>query len=86
MTEEKKTEDKKTSGNGMAIVGINLAIYFGYAVICIGVIKAVDFFLFLLAVHVVACVLLSIIKQRWVWFLSGLLVLIIGFSTCVGQL
>jgi len=79
-------EEKKPGGDGMKVVGINLAIFVGYAVICIGVIKAMGFFLFFLAVQVVACVLLSIIKQRWVWVLSGLLVLIIGFSTCVGQL
>ncbi|MEO6522296.1 MAG: hypothetical protein ABIN91_11500 [Mucilaginibacter sp.] len=33
--------------------------------------------------HVVLCIMLAIVNKSWTWFLSGLMVIIIGFSTCV---
>jgi hypothetical protein len=47
---------------------------------------------FFIALHVIACFLVSFIclfVRRWkgfsgIWLLSGLLVLSIGFSTCLG--
>ncbi|MDF2432507.1 MAG: hypothetical protein JWP44_2138, partial [Mucilaginibacter sp.] len=33
--------------------------------------------------HVLVCLILAIANRSWIWALSGVLVLVIGFSTCV---
>jgi hypothetical protein len=37
---------------------------------------------FVLAGHVLVCIILAIAEKSWLWVLSGVLVLVIGFSTC----
>ncbi len=69
---------------GMYIVGYNLlglAAYtalFGFASGGGFILDAVVLF-----VHVVICIILALANRSWIWLLSGLLVLAIGFSTCV---
>jgi len=36
-----------------------------------------------LAGHLLVCFIMSLVKRSWIWVLSGVLVLVIGFSTCV---
>jgi hypothetical protein len=71
----------------MSIVLYNLLALAFYTVICaiIGnggaVIDA-----FLIGIHFFTCLILTMINGKWVWILSGFLVLLIGFSTCAGIL
>ena len=41
---------------------------------------------FFLVCHVLVCFILALAYKKWVWALSGLAVLLIGVSTCVGWL
>lgn len=73
--------------NSMMIVVYNLLALVGYTVICvifreIGAILDAVF----IGVHFFTCFILTVINGKRVWILSGLLVLLIGFSTCVGVL
>jgi hypothetical protein len=76
-------EAKPTTG--MQLVGINLAVLAGYTLICC-LLRGGGLILdaFIIALHVILCVGSSIIFRKWAWLLSGLVVLVIGFSTCVG--
>jgi hypothetical protein len=91
MTEEKNNieqpgeQPEAKPMTGMRLVGINLAVLAGYTIICAllgggGLILDA----FIIAIHVVLSVGSSIIFRKWAWLLSGLVVLVIGFSTCVG--
>jgi len=37
-----------------------------------------------IGLQVFVCIIMAIVKRSGMWLLSGFLVLIIGFSTCVG--
>ncbi|MGF7039153.1 hypothetical protein [Mucilaginibacter lappiensis] len=78
-------KEQNKSYAGMKIVGINILILAIYAVLC-----SIDsgggdiiFDAFLILIHVVVCIIMAIVKRSWMWLLSALLVLVIGFSTCV---
>jgi len=75
---------KKKPISGWAIVGYNLLVLIFYTLI----LKiAGDTGLFvdaiILLLHVLLCFGLAIGYKSWWWCLSAILVLIIGFSTCV---
>ena len=78
-----KQQDK--SASGMKIVGINIGVLAIYTVLCSigGDEGGFIFDAFLIFVHVVVCIIVALAKRNWMWFLSALLVLAIGFSTCV---
>jgi hypothetical protein len=84
---EEEEFEKKQSRN-MKIVGINLLILAGYTILCgfLGRQGGVVFDAFFLAAHVLVCIILGAIQQKWIWALSVLVVLLIGVSTCVGIL
>jgi len=68
---------------GMKVVGINiliLVLYTLYSALTSGGIFGDAVFI---AVHFLACVIFAISVKKWVWLLSGLMVIIVGFSTCV---
>ncbi len=67
----------------MKIVGYNLLILVGYSAACLSFSGGFFFDAVLLFSHVVVCLIFAIDKRSWIWLLSGLLILIIGFSTCV---
>ncbi len=71
--------------NGMTIVGINLAVLAVYTLLLKLTAADGGFILdaFLLVLHVLTCIIMSIIKKSGSWLLSAFLVLAIGFSTCV---
>jgi hypothetical protein len=70
--------------NGFSIVGYNLAILAAYTIFSrlIGdggfIIDAL-----LLVIHVFTCLILALTNRSWMWVLAAVLVLAIGFSTCV---
>lgn len=78
-----KGKDKNLTG--MKIVGINILILAVYTLLC--KLDSNDggfiFDAFLIAIHVFVCIIMAIVKRSWMWLLSALLVLGIGFSTCV---
>jgi hypothetical protein len=70
---------------GLEIVGINLLVLAVYTVLC--KIEASEggivYDLLLVGVHVFVCIIMAIVRKSWIWLLSALMVLVIGFSTCV---
>lgn len=67
------------------IVGINLAILAAYTIIAAIPRDGIFLDIFFIFFHVVLCLILTLTgPKRLQWLLSGLLVLIIGFSTCIG--
>lgn len=88
MTEEEQLPppnqlpDNKPPG-GIKIVGLNLTVFVGYTLLSMLVNGGLIFAGLLMICQVVVCSILSLYYRKWSWFLGGLLVLIIGFSTCV---
>ena len=81
-----KESEAKPSTN-MQLVGINLGVLAGYTVICVaagGGGLMLD--AFIIAGHVIICIGMAAAARRWAWLLSGLIVLVIGFSTCAGAI
>jgi hypothetical protein len=69
----------------MGVVGYNLLALAGYTILCRLLVDqgGIIFDALFLACHVFICLILSIGNKSWMWLLSGVLVLVIGFSTCV---
>ena len=85
--QEIQPDNDNNNAPNVWIVGINLLVLAGYTFICV-LLREVGAFLdaLLLLIHVITCLVIAITKGKWVWALSGLVVLLIGFSTCVGIL
>lgn len=77
--------NKQPDGNiNMKVAGYNLAAMLIYGLLFVGVMGndgLVVFGLLFLA-QAFICVVIAIVKRKWVWFLSAVLIAIIGFSTC----
>lgn len=78
-------KQQNKSAAGMKIVGFNILVLVIYTALC-----SIDasgggfiFDAFLILAHVVVCIIMALAKRSWIWLLSALLVLVIGFSTCV---
>jgi len=67
----------------MTVVGYNLLVFVGYTLI-LRLAREAGFILegVILAIHVLVCVTMAISYRSWFWLLSGVMVLIIGVSTC----
>lgn len=87
LNNEPKPSDKKK------ILKINLGILAFYTIFCIILGKEGGFIMdaFFIVAHVAICLLVGIIQSivskgdtAKEWFLSAILVLLIGFGTCVG--
>lgn len=80
--------NKGNKPSNMKIVGYNLLVFAAYTVIC--EVTANDggfvFDMFFIGIHVIVGIILAIANRSWAWLLSALIVLVIGFSTCVGML
>jgi len=84
-TPETRIRHNKDEKSSFKIVGINLLIFAVYTVICMaagGKDGGVAAFA-MAGFHAFIAVIIAIIMRRWVWFLSALLLLVIGFATCV---
>lgn len=82
-----KGANKKESKPAIHIVGYNLLAMVFYTAMC-AFFHEFGAFLdtFFLLIHVSACFILGVTTGGRIWGLSGLVVLLIGFSTCVGIL
>ena len=69
--------------SGVKIVGINLGVFVAYTLLSMLTDGGFLFAGILMIVHVFVCIILALYYRKWSWVLGGLLVLIIGFSTCV---
>ncbi|HEY4325347.1 MAG TPA: hypothetical protein VGN20_15215 [Mucilaginibacter sp.] len=76
---------EKKAVNAIGIVGYNILALVFYTLLFKLVANDGGMFLdaFVLFIHVIFCLGMSIGKRSGWWLLSSLLVLIIGFSTCV---
>ena len=83
--EENNPSPEKSKISGIAIVGYNiLALAFYTLLIRVeGRDGALILDAFILFIHVFLCVGMAISRKSWAWVLSGVLVLAIGFSTCI---
>jgi len=79
--EPQKQTDNKVN---LKIAGYNLAAMLMYGLLFVGAMGNDGFILFGLAflAHAFVCLILAIVQRKWVWVLSSLLIVIIGFSTC----
>ncbi|WDF54840.1 hypothetical protein [Mucilaginibacter sp. KACC 22063] len=85
MTEQPIQPPKKRTPD-LAILGYNLLAFALYTIVLVASDKDNVFFAFILSIiHFVVCIIMAIAKSRWAWALAGLLVLIIGFGTCVNS-
>ena len=83
---EKKPPENETKPTGnMAVVAYNLLALVGYTILFKLAAEEGGFILdaFVIFIHVIFCLVMSIVNRNWLWILSGILVLVIGFSTCV---
>src|ERR1700742_1821409 len=82
---ENSPSPEKSKISGIAIVGYNiLALAFYTLLIRVeGRDGALILDAFILFIHVFLCVGMAISRKSWTWVLSGVLVLAIGFSTCI---
>ncbi len=94
MTEETKNEDNEPveppkpvnevkPNPGMTSVALNLLALAFYTIVCKFIDGGIILDAFLIFFHVIICIGMALGKRSWMWFLSAVLVLAIGFSTCV---
>lgn len=70
----------------LKILGLNLLVFAVYSVASVYSGSDGGFFAFMIAgVHAFICIILAIVQKRWIWVLAGLLILVIGFATCVSN-
>jgi hypothetical protein len=79
-----KSPQEKKPDSGMALVGYNIIALVFYTLLC-KLIGGSGFILdaFFIFIHVLFCIAMAFDKKSWFWFLGAVLVLVIGFSTCV---
>lgn len=75
--EEKKTESK------WKVVGFNILGLLVYTLLCRLVDGGIVIDCALVGLHVFVALILALVLKKWEWFFGAVLVLIIGFSTCV---
>jgi hypothetical protein len=76
-------EPQNKTADNFRILGINLGVMFAYTVLCKYIIVGAILDSGFLLLHVIFCWGAAIAAKNWMWFLAGLLVLLIGASTCV---
>lgn len=86
--EEENVETQDPSGktpkpmDGMTVVALNLLALAAYTLAFKFVSGGFIADAFCLVIHVCFCIIKAISDKSWLWLLGGLLVLVIGFSTC----
>ncbi len=81
----KQDTGSKTNGK---ILGYNLLAFVAYTVLAAlanpkeGLILS----FFISIAHFIVTIIAALISRRWMWLLAGVLVLVIGFGTCVSNL
>ena len=82
----KDESDDKRSASGMQILGINLGVLAVYTIVSGFVRGGIAMDTVCLFFHAIICFAVALVHRPQVWILSGLMVAIIGFSTCTGIL
>jgi len=77
------SEEEKKSKLEWKIVGYNVLALVGYTLLFRLVDGGIIFDCIVVGLHFLVAIILALTMRKWEWFMSGLLVLIIGFSTCV---
>jgi len=69
------------------ILGINLGVFLLYTLLCFAADSrdggGVSFFISLF--HGAVSTITALVTRRWAWFLGAILVVLIGFGTCVNN-
>ncbi len=80
-----KDYKKSKPALGSTLLGYNVLAMVGYTLLLTLVTRDSGFIFdaMVLSAHIFICLLASLIERNWWWFLSALIVLAIGFSTCV---
>jgi len=84
--EDKPEKSKSGTSGKMALVGANLLFMVFYFVLARS--AGPQGFMplsFIIVFHFILCVSVGIVRDSKFWILGGLLVLIIGFATCVSM-
>jgi hypothetical protein len=98
MMEDNSQDDKVQPKNNIAgesknnpfpeikILGINLVVLIIYTVLCKmgNGLENLILEAFFIGLQVLVCIVAASAKKSGIWLLSALLVLVIGFSTCIG--
>lgn len=70
----------------LAILGYNLLAFALYTISVVASDNDGGFYAFMLSIiQFVVCIIMAIAVRRWAWALAGLIVIIIGFGTCVNN-
>jgi tryptophan-rich sensory protein len=85
--EEKMAKQPGKRISDIAILGINLGIFIAYTLLCFAVdSSSAGGISFLIALfHGAVSTLTALVTRRWAWFLGAILVVLIGFGTCVNN-
>ncbi|MBS7564037.1 hypothetical protein KHS38_06430 [Mucilaginibacter sp. Bleaf8] len=79
-------EEKNKPLSHLQILGINVGIFALYMIPGFlngdGIIMSA----MVMGIHVIVCTILAIVYKNLTWFLSGLLIILISFGTCVAWL
>lgn len=77
------SEDQKQSNIKWQIVGFNTLTLLVYTVLCRFNDAGIIIDCLLVGMHCLIAFILALALRKWEWGLSALIVLVIGFSTCV---
>lgn len=83
MTEEQQPNNEPKPNKGIQIVGYNLLALAIYTLAFKFVDGGMILDAILLFFHVLISLIMAAALKNWMWFLAAVLVLAIGFSTCV---
>lgn len=75
-------EEENNNLKGFKIIGLNLLI-FVVCVILLFVSPFKSFAITLYILHLLFCVIIGAVTENLYWILSSLIIILIGFSTCV---
>jgi hypothetical protein len=85
--EQPKINQPQKPMSDITILGINLGVFLLYTLLCFaannrdGGVVAFFFSLF----HGLISTVTALVTRRWSWFLGAVLVVLIGFGTCVNS-
>ena len=75
-------EEENKNLEGFKIIGLNLLIFVVYVLLFL-VGKLAELALFSYFLHFFACIIVGAVRKNLYWILSGVLIILIGFSTCI---
>ena len=78
------SEESDKTTQRWKVVGYNTLGLLVYTVACRYVDGGIIIDCGLVGIHFLTAIIMSIALRKWEWLLSALIVIVIGFSTCVG--